>query len=105
MRRKEHLTKFADLVSFAQQDKILLPKQASDLQARARRSDSDAARSFRKAIALREALYRVFAATAKSRPAPAEDLLKINESAVEAMQHRRLVRSNGSYHWEWQADG
>lgn len=103
-RRKEHLDSFSDLVSFALQDKILTPKQANDLEARARQSATDSARSFRKAIALREALYRVFAATAKSRPAPAKDLQKINESALDAVQHRCLVRSSGAYHWEWQAD-
>jgi predicted RNA-binding Zn ribbon-like protein len=104
-RRREHLESFADLISFALQDKILSPKQANGLKVLARRSESDAARSFRKAITLREAVYRVFAATAKGGPAPPEDLLKINESAVEAMQHRHLARGNGSYHWEWQADG
>jgi predicted RNA-binding Zn ribbon-like protein len=104
-RRREHLESFAQLISFALQDKILSPKQANDLQAQARRSESDAARSFRKAIALREALYRVFAATAKSRPAPAKDLQKINENALDALQHRSLVRTNGRYHWEWRTDG
>jgi len=104
-RRREHLENFADLISFALQDKILSVKQAKDLHLLARRSASDAASSFRKAIALREAVYRAFAAAAKDRPAPAEDLLKINESAVEAVQHRRLVRGNGRYRWEWQTDG
>ncbi len=104
-RRREHLASFTDLVSFALQDKILSAKQAKDLHARARKSESDAARSFRKVIALREAIYQVFAAAAKGHPAPAEDLLKVNESAVEAMQHRCLVRDNGSYRWEWQTEG
>ena len=104
-RRKEHLESFSDLVSFALQDKILTPKQANELQAYVRRSAGDAARSFRKAIALREAFYSIFAAIAKGRPAPAEDLQKVDESALDALQHRRLVRNNGRYHWEWQVDG
>lgn len=104
-RRKEHLASPADLVSFALQDKILSQKQAHELQTGARRSESGATRSFRKAIALREAMYRVFAAAAKGRPAPAEDLQKINMSALEALQHRRLVRGDGSYRWEWHAEG
>jgi predicted RNA-binding Zn ribbon-like protein len=103
-RRREHLENFADLISFALQDKILSPKEARDLQVQAGRGASEATRSFRRAITLRETLYRVFAATAKGLPAPADDLLKINKSAVEALQHRCLARGNGSYHWEWQTD-
>jgi predicted RNA-binding Zn ribbon-like protein len=104
-RRKEHLESFTDLLSFALQDRILSPKQANDLQRHARQRESDAERSFRKAIELREAVYRVFAAAAKGRPAPAEDLKRTNESALEALQHRSLTRRNGSYHWEWQVEG
>src|SRR5664280_2943804 len=59
-RRAEHLDGYADLVAFAEQSKLLLPKLAASLRARSARNGAEARSSFRKSIALREGLYRAF---------------------------------------------
>ena len=103
-RRKEHLENYGDLVSFALQDKILSPGQVTDLLRAARQRYVQAERSFRNTVEFREAVYRVFAAVAKGRPAPVEDVQKVNECTREALQHRKLIRRNASYSWEWSGE-
>jgi predicted RNA-binding Zn ribbon-like protein len=105
-RRKEHLEDYADLLSFAVQDKIVSPHRASRLRQQAERNMLEALRAFRKAILLREAIYRVFAAIAQGKGPLPEDLQMLSDYAVEALRHRRLVPAKGrSYRWEWQEEG
>jgi predicted RNA-binding Zn ribbon-like protein len=104
-RRKEHLASYADFLSFAVQDGIVSTRHATELRGYAQRNQSEAGRSFRKAIMLRESLYRLFAALAQKKAPRVQDLRIVNDFAVEALHHRQLARSNGSYHWEWQSQG
>jgi predicted RNA-binding Zn ribbon-like protein len=104
-RRKEHLAGYSDLVAFAEQSKLLSPKLAGTLRARANRNRSEARNAFRKSIVLREALYRVFSAIAAANSARPDDVERISDSAVEALGHRRLARFNDDYRWEWQSSG
>jgi predicted RNA-binding Zn ribbon-like protein len=97
--REDHLLSPADLVSFAVQDKILTQNQASRVKAEARDVNS-----FRKALSVREAIYRVFAALAQGKTPSAADVGAINDCAIEALRHRQLLRSNGGYRWEWQSN-
>jgi len=104
-RRKEHLESYADIVAFARQSGIISPRDARELRDYAERHAGEAARSFRKAIAMREVMYRVFSAIAQGKTAGAGDLDLMNDFAVEALRHRCLSRSNSGYRWEWRLDG
>src|SRR4051794_30855390 len=55
-----------------------------------RGSPDEAATSFRDAIALREAIFRSFAATAAGRAPPEADLTTLNEALAAAPARRRL---------------
>jgi len=103
-RRKEHLENYADLVSFARQSALITLKQASELSRSTHKQGSGAGQAFRRAIVLREALYRAFSAIAQERMPAAADLRRINDDALDALQHRSLKSANGIYRWEWQAD-
>lgn len=104
-RRKEHLEKYDDIVAFAKQSGIISLKQAKELCDYTQRHAGEAARSFRKAIAMREVMYRAFSTIAQGKSASAGDLDLMNEFAIEALRHRCLARSNGGYRWEWRLDG
>ena len=104
-RRKEHLESYADIVAFARQSEIVSVKQAKGLRDYIESHAVEAARSFRKAITLREVMYRVFSAIAQGKTASARDLDLMNDFAIEALRHRCLARSNGGYRWEWRPDG
>jgi predicted RNA-binding Zn ribbon-like protein len=59
------------------------------------------------AIALREAIHTVFAATTRRNPAPARDFAALSRAVSEAPARQRLVRSNGGHGWQielWPAD-
>ncbi len=104
-RRKEHLESYADIVTFAKQSGIISAKDAKELCDYAERHPTEAARTFRKAIAMREVMYRVFSAIAQGKTASTADLDLMNDFAIEALRHRCLARSNGGYRWQWRPDG
>ena len=101
----EHLSSYQDLLSFAAQDTILSPSERKALTSLAVGNPMTAERVFRKAIALREAIYRVFTAVALKKPVPEEDVQRLTQGALEAVGHRRLGRVPGGYRWEWNAEG
>ena len=58
-----------------------------------------AERLFAEAIALREAIYRIFAAAADGSPAADDDLAALNVALAAAAPRARLVRRDGGYGW------
>lgn len=101
----DHVTSYRDLVSFARQSGILSPNEAEAL---ARDSGSASRRglhAMRAAIVLREAIFRAFLALANGKPASASDVELIGQAASDALRHRRIVRQDGGYRWQWDNDG
>ncbi len=103
-RRKDHLETYLDLISFARQSQIVSAKEAQAFREHALHRPSEAQRSFRAAIVLRETLYRVFSAIAQSKQPAPPDLNMIGAFALEALRHRALARVNGGYGWKWRSD-
>ena len=101
-RAADHLGSYGDLVAFADQSKILSPKESNELRTQARRHGSKAREALRNTIALRENLYGVFSGLAKGKPAAPGRLQQISDFVVEALNHRRLASADGRYRWEWQ---
>jgi predicted RNA-binding Zn ribbon-like protein len=104
-RRREHLENYADVIFFAKQSEIISAKDTKELCDYAEDHVGEAARTFRKAIAMREVMYRAFSAVAQGKTASAADLDLMNDFAIEALRHRCLTRANGGYRWEWRPDG
>jgi predicted RNA-binding Zn ribbon-like protein len=104
-RRTEHLERYADLVSFAEQSAILAARQANELRAYAGQHESEARRALRKAIVLRETLYRAFSSIAQDGAASSEDLATIGNYVLDAVRHRALIRTEGGYGWRWTQNG
>src|SRR5437016_12958498 len=71
---KEHLRTYGDLVLWGRQAGVLPADQAVRLSREAARRPAEAAAVLRRAIALREAVYRVFAARASAKPVAEADL-------------------------------
>jgi predicted RNA-binding Zn ribbon-like protein len=87
---RETLHGYADLVDWALQKKILTKKDAAALVARASAGPAAARREFARAIALREAIARVFAAVAHRRRPPPADLVALMADFDDAARHLRL---------------
>jgi predicted RNA-binding Zn ribbon-like protein len=87
----ERLGTYADLAKWARQADVLDDAAARRLLADARRRPADADATHRDALALREALYRIFTAIAAGGAAPAGDLARLSDHLARALSHRRLV--------------
>jgi len=102
--KHDNLTSYDELVHFAREAGVVAPQLAGQLLEVAAMRPQVRAATFEVAIKLREAIYRVFAAVARSRAPRKRDIKLIEEMASQAMTHRRLVAPGGKYRWEWKCD-
>ncbi|WP_242346830.1 CGNR zinc finger domain-containing protein [Anaeromyxobacter terrae] len=98
---RERLAAYADLVAFARATGAVDEPLARRLLGEARRRPADADDVLRQAIALREALFRIFLARAEGQePAPADEAL-LSAALSTALAHRRLARHGEGYALGW----
>jgi len=101
---EESLTSYAALLAWAQGIGLLSERAAVHLSRAAARDSKAAAAVLGEAIALREAIYRIFASRAHGRaPLPA-DLATLNAALARALPHARVVATAGGYAWDWAED-
>lgn len=98
---EEKLFNYGDLVTWTEEVGVLDASVARALRRRAEASEADAARVYERAIALREAIYRIFSAIADRRsPAPA-DLALLNGALGPASAHHVIVETDDGFRWAW----
>ncbi|MDQ6602611.1 MAG: ABATE domain-containing protein [Chloroflexota bacterium] len=102
--REEELHTYADLVAWSEAAGIIAGEDAAPLLQEAQRRSADADATFARAIALREAMYRVFSAIAADTAPPEKDFATVNATIAEAMAHAHLVPTDGHFHWQWERD-
>jgi predicted RNA-binding Zn ribbon-like protein len=98
---REYLNSYADFVSWCRQAGLLNESTADALRRSAARHADEAGAALRRAIALREAIYRIFAALASGKSPQAADLDHLN--AELATHHGRLqvASSKKGFNWIW----
>ena len=104
----EWLASYDDLVWWALRADILPEEEAPALFARARENPGEAAEVFRRAIELREAVFRIFSAAAAKRDPDPADLEVLNRELALAMPHARVAPvTPGSCgcDWAWEETG
>lgn len=101
----ERLNAYSDLVIWCRHVGTLDEAQAERLLAAAASRPDDARDVLAQAIALREAVFGVFAASARGESAPASDLALLN-AAVAAMLARSRIgpTGDGRFAWQWRGD-
>jgi predicted RNA-binding Zn ribbon-like protein len=97
----ERLTSYAALVDWAVRQGVLSDSDAGRLLRAAAQRPEAAAAVLARAIALREALYRVFSATAHGRTPDEADVATVNDAIPPAFQHLQLARHNARFDWTW----
>lgn len=96
----ERLAVYADLARWSAYAAVVDEDEADRLLREAEARPAEAARVHRRAIELREALFRIFAMLASGgRPAP-EDRAILDRELAEALTHRKLVPVDGRFAWE-----
>ncbi len=101
---EEDVHSYSDLVAWSEAAGIIAGDDAVALRREASRCPSDAETAFACAIALREAIYRVFSALAADMAPPMDNLAMVNAALAAAMSHARLVPVGEHFHWDWERD-
>ena len=95
----ESLGSFDDLLSWAVAAQLLAPVDADRLRTAA--GERGGQNAFVRALAIREHVYRIFAAVAERRPVDPRDLAALNRAQSDAFGQRRLVAEGEEFRWEW----
>ena len=105
--QRDHLRGYADLVRWARHAGALDDVQAQQLLTTAATHQAAAQTSFDTAIALRETIYRAFAAIAQGATPATADLDSMQRAYAAAMRHARLRPTSGTagqLAWTWGDD-
>ncbi len=97
----ESLHDFADLLVFAQEAELVGDRGVAALNRTSQDRPEEAARVLRRAIRLRDALYRLFTACTSDGKAPQADLDLVNQELAGAMGELRLEPQSGCCRWSW----
>lgn len=100
----EHIVGYSDLVEFCRSAGTMSPSLGRRLVEEAARQPARAAAVLRRAIALREAIWRVFDAYAKNDRAEPADLATIHEEELAALRHARFQESASEVDYAWSDD-
>ena len=100
---RELPSSYEELVGWSQQAGILSSEEAEQLLTKAVRCPAEAAMAFRRAVVLRETLFRIFVRIAKDQEVEAADMDTLNAMLAETMLHARLVPRGKCCEWSWMA--
>lgn len=97
----EFLTSYIELVSWGQNAGILTGQQAELLLKQASHRSGDASDILKRAITLREAIYRIFSAISHGNLPQEDDLAALNTELSKALVHSRIVVEAEGFAWDW----
>ena len=98
----DKLLEYSDLVEWSRHSGIVTATEAERLIRASKRNTREAKNVFDRAIALREALHRIFKAIMTSRRPQSIDLETVNEELLRARAHERLTHKTNAFTWEWE---
>ncbi len=100
----ELLKSYEDLIEWSTHADVLSQRDAEALRDEAERHPGKAESVRKRAVELREAIYRIFAAIAEDVRPDVDDLELLNSSLGPAMAHARIVAAQDGYTWDWASE-
>jgi predicted RNA-binding Zn ribbon-like protein len=97
----DKLVEYSDLVEWSRHSGIVTATEAERLIQASKRNVDEAKDVFDRAIALREALYRICKAIITGRRPQTVDLETVNDELLGARTHERLTHGAHGFTWEW----
>ena len=97
----EKLRSYADLADWAGQVGILSEQEKAGLLEKSSYNPKEAVKVLEHAIVLREAIFRIFSATAAEGSPADEDLTLLNRGLAQALPHLQLVSAPTGLVWGW----
>ena len=101
---RENLHSYADFLSWSRQAGLVGAAAAEARLRNAQRRPVAAAAVLRRAIALREAIYRIFLAGARKRRPKESDLEELNAELARCLPRLRIAASKHGFGWEWRRE-
>lgn len=98
---REYLSTYGELVAWSRHAGILTGDDANALMSGATRCPDSAAAVLKRAVALREVIYRTFSALAAQRQPTPPDLAALNAALRDALHRLELRPSAGGFEWTW----
>ena len=95
----ESLSTWEDLLAWSAGALGYAPADLAPLEAWSRAHAAQAARMFDLALALREAMFRIFSALATGQAVADPDLAALNQALTEAPRRGELARAGSGYAW------
>ena len=97
----DKLGNYSDLVEWSRHAGIVTALESRRLIEEGRRNATEAGKVFERAIALREALYRIFKAMIADGRPRSVDVDTVNDELQRARSQKRLTRAGDGFTWEW----
>jgi predicted RNA-binding Zn ribbon-like protein len=101
---QETLRTYADLAAWAQGAGLLTKPETQRLLREAEVNTAHSERALRRAITLREAVYRIFVALTKGKPPAEPDLAELNQSLSKISNGAGIKKSALGFEWSWNVD-
>lgn len=98
---QERLSGYSDLLDWGEAAGELLVDRARYLRVLAKRRPEQAAAVFKRAIQMRETLYRIFSFLAANRSVTLDDLALLNDALGKSLAHLRIRSSSAGFNWDW----
>ncbi len=98
---REYLNSYTDFLSWCQQADLLDESRAHALLRSATRQPDESAAALQRAIALRETIYRIFAALASDESPHISDLDHLNAELSTHLGRLRVASSKKGFNWTW----
>ena len=98
----DSLGSYTHLVAWGLLVKILTEDEARDLIRKAATNPKTASTVFKRAVILREVIYRVFSAVSRDLPADSADLSILNSEMNIAFKHLRITSTHNQFSWVWE---
>ncbi len=100
----EGLTSYEALIGWVRSIGLLPDRTAQQLLRAASQHPAEAARVLDRAVALREAIYRIFAAVAGGKSPSADDQATLNAELSRSMAKSHLVWNKVTFDWDRQGE-
>jgi predicted RNA-binding Zn ribbon-like protein len=98
--RGEYLNTYHDLVAWSRHVGTISDDQAKTLSRRAARHPAEAKSAHRRAIELREAVYRIFFTALEGQSHAQKDLAVFNDYLSETMMRSQIVKAENGFYWD-----
>ncbi len=99
--RLDKLENYADLIAWSLKAGVLDEKQAKRLLQIAASDEQAAEKVFKRALFLRESVYRLFKSVVEGWQPEAEDLENLNRELNVARRRQKLAAAENSFAYEW----